>query len=60
MTTTNVEFDPFSDEYFNNPSEVYGHLRDEAPAYYSEQYGFYALSTERAAGRRSRRRRTAS
>ncbi len=38
------EFDPFSDEYFNDPSEVYRRLRDEAPVYYSEKYGFYALS----------------
>ena len=39
-----VEFDPFSDEYFNDPSEVYRRLRDEAPVYYSEKYDFYALS----------------
>ena len=39
-----VEFDPFSDEYFNDPSEVYRRLRDEAPVYFSEKYGFYALS----------------
>jgi len=43
-TTTPVEFDPFSDEFFNDPYEMYGRLRDEAPVYYSEQYGFYALS----------------
>ena len=39
-----VEFDPFSDEYFNDPSEVYRRLRDEAPVYFNERYGFYALS----------------
>ncbi|MGH8978193.1 MAG: cytochrome P450, partial [Acidimicrobiia bacterium] len=39
-----VEFDPFSDEYFNDPTDVYRRLRDEAPVYHSEQYGFYALS----------------
>lgn len=39
-----VEFDPFSDEYFNDPTEVYRRLRDEAPVYFSEKYGFYALS----------------
>ncbi len=44
MTTATVEFDPFSDEYFNDPTEVYRRLRDEAPVYYSERYGFYALS----------------
>ena len=41
---TAVEFDPFSDEYFNDPTEVYRRLRDEAPVYFNEQYGFYALS----------------
>ncbi|MBL8776900.1 MAG: cytochrome P450 [Acidimicrobiales bacterium] len=44
MTTTAVEFDPMSDEYFNDPSEVYRRLRDEAPVYFNERYGFYALS----------------
>jgi len=43
-TTAAVEFDPFSDEYFNDPTEVYQRLRDEAPVYFSERYGFYALS----------------
>ena len=44
MTTTAVEFDPFSDEYFDDPYDLYRRLRDEAPVYYSERYGFYALS----------------
>jgi cytochrome P450 len=44
MTTTAVEFDPFSEEYFNDPSDVYRRLRDEAPVYFNEQYRFYALS----------------
>ena len=44
MSTVAVEFDPFSDEYFDDPSEVYRRLRDEAPVYHSERYGFYALS----------------
>ena len=44
MSTTAVEFDPFSDEFFNDPSDVYRRLRDEAPVYHSERYGFYALS----------------
>jgi len=42
--TASVEFDPFSDAYFNDPSEVYRRLRDEAPVYLNERYGFYALS----------------
>ena len=44
MTATAVEFDPFSAEYFEDPTEVYRRLRDEAPVYFSETYGFYALS----------------
>src|SRR4051794_36184784 len=44
MTTTAVDFDPFSDEYFNDPTELYRRLRDEAPVFHSERYGFYALS----------------
>jgi cytochrome P450 len=43
-TTAAVEFDPFSDEYFNDPTDVYRRLREEAPVYFSERYGFYALS----------------
>jgi cytochrome P450 len=44
VTTATVDFDPFSDEYFNDPTEVYRRLRDEAPVYFSERYRFYALS----------------
>lgn len=44
MSAATAEFDPFSDEYFDDPTEVYRRLRDEAPVYFSERYGFYALS----------------
>lgn len=44
MAVTAVEFDPMSDEFFDDPSEVYRRLRDEAPVYFNERYGFYALS----------------
>lgn len=44
MNQTTVEFDPFSDEYFNDPTEVYRRLRDEQPVYFNDRYGFYALS----------------
>jgi cytochrome P450 len=44
ISTTPVEFDPFSDAFFNDPTEMYRRLRDEAPVYFSEKYGFYALS----------------
>jgi len=38
-----LEFDPFSVEYFNGPYDLYGRLRDDAPVYFNEQYGFWAL-----------------
>jgi cytochrome P450 len=44
MAAAAVEFDPFSDEYFDDPTDVYRRLRDEAPVYHSQRYGFYALS----------------
>ena len=44
MSTTAVEFDPMSEEFFDDPSDVYRRLRDEAPVYFNERYGFYALS----------------
>ncbi|WP_426573936.1 cytochrome P450 [Aquihabitans sp. McL0605] len=44
MPETAVEFDPFSSEYFDDPTETYRRLREEAPVYFSERYGFYALS----------------
>src|SRR5512132_3638681 len=44
VTTAPVEFDPFSEEFFNDPYDLYRRLRDETPVYFSEQYGFYALS----------------
>jgi cytochrome P450 len=43
-TAAAVEFDPFSDQFFDDPTEIYRRLRDEAPVYHSERYGFYALS----------------
>src|SRR3954468_6648228 len=42
MTST-LQFDPFSREYFDDPYELYRRMRDEAPAYYNEKYGFWAL-----------------
>ena len=34
-----VEFDPFSEDFFNAPFNTYRRLRDEAPVYH-EKYGF--------------------
>jgi cytochrome P450 len=39
-----VEFDPYSDDFFNSPYETYRRLRHEAPVYYNEKYDFWALS----------------
>jgi cytochrome P450 len=39
-----VEFDPYSDEFFNDPTEIYRRLREEAPVYFNQQDDFYALS----------------
>jgi cytochrome P450 len=44
VTTSQVVFDPFSEDFFNNPYETYRRMREEAPVYHSEQYDFYALT----------------
>jgi len=44
MTTAKVVFDPFSEEYFNNPFDIYRRMREEAPLYYDEKEDFYALT----------------
>ncbi|MCX2931768.1 cytochrome P450 [Mycobacterium sp. CVI_P3] len=44
LSGSNIDFDPLSQEFFADPYPTYKRLRDEAPVYYSEQYGFYALS----------------
>lgn len=43
MVTTIAEFDPFSAEYFDDPYDLYRRMRDEAPVFFSEKYGFWAL-----------------
>ena len=39
-----MEFNPYSEEFFEDPSDVYRWMREEAPVYHSERYGFWALS----------------
>lgn len=39
-----MEFNPLSDDFFNDPYDTYRWLRDEQPCYYNERFGFYALS----------------
>jgi cytochrome P450 len=38
------EFDPLSSDFFDDPYDTYKWLRDEAPVYHNERYGFWALS----------------
>ena len=46
MTThmTGLSYDPYDVEIFADPYPVFRRLREEAPLYYNEQYGFFALS----------------
>jgi cytochrome P450 len=39
-----LDYDPFSYETQEDPFPVYRRLRDEAPAWWSERHGFWALS----------------
>ena len=39
-----MQFDPFSEEYYENPYEIYRWLREEAPVYHNEELGFWAVS----------------
>ncbi|PJK19720.1 cytochrome P450 [Mycobacterium goodii] len=39
-----VTFDPFSEQYFENPFDIYRQMREEAPLYYDSEQDFYALS----------------
>ncbi len=44
MNQSDLVFDPFSEEYFHDPFDIYRRMRDEAPIYYDKQRDFYALS----------------
>ncbi|SEH72126.1 Cytochrome P450 [Mycolicibacterium rutilum] len=44
MTKPKLVFNPVSQEYFDNPYEIYQRMRDEAPIYYDEEEDFYALT----------------
>lgn len=39
-----IEFDPFSETYFDDPFPFYRQMRDEAPALYLEKYDCFFLS----------------
>lgn len=42
--TEEIEFDPYSATYFNDPYDLYRRMRDEAPVLHNEEIGFYAIS----------------
>jgi cytochrome P450 len=44
MTKAQVIFDPFSEEFFNNPFDMYRRMREDAPLYCNEERDFYALT----------------
>ena len=44
MTKPKLVFNPVSQDYFENPYEIYKRMRDEAPVYYDEVEDFYALT----------------
>ncbi|BBY92883.1 cytochrome P450 [Mycobacterium gallinarum] len=44
MTKPKLKFNPVSQDYFDNPYEIYKRMRDEAPIYYDEEEDFYALT----------------
>ncbi len=44
MTPAELVFDPFSEEFFNNPFDIYRRMQDEAPVYYHPGMDFYALT----------------
>lgn len=39
-----VEFDPFSQDFFDGAYDTYRRLRNEAPIYYNEKWDFWALT----------------
>jgi cytochrome P450 len=44
MTKAKVVFNPFSEEYFENPFDIYRRMREDAPLYYDEKEDFYAIT----------------
>jgi cytochrome P450 len=44
VTKGSVHWDPYNPQFFADPYPSFRRLREEAPIYYNEQYGFYALS----------------
>jgi cytochrome P450 len=43
-TTSELVYDPYDHETIFNPHALFKRLRNEAPLYYSDEHGFYAVS----------------
>jgi cytochrome P450 len=39
-----VDFDPYSNDFYESPYETYRRMRNETPLYYNAKYDFYALT----------------
>ena len=44
MTKPKVVFDPYSEDFYNDPFDIYRRMREDAPLYYDEKEDFYALT----------------
>jgi cytochrome P450 len=44
LANDSVEFDPFSQDFFDGAFDTYRRLRDEAPVYYNAKWDFWALT----------------
>jgi cytochrome P450 len=44
VNSDKLRYDPYDYEIDANPHHIFKRLRDEAPIYYNEEYGFWALS----------------
>ena len=38
--TEAIGFDPFSEEFFDDPYDLYRRMRDQEPVSFNERYGF--------------------
>ena len=43
-STAQVEYDPFAADFYDDPFPVYRWMRDQAPVFHSERWGWWALS----------------
>ena len=41
---SNLEYNPFAPDFYDNPFDTYRRMQDEAPVYRSERFGWWALT----------------